>query len=830
MNKNKLNPLFFALAFSSLLISCGTQNASFLKQGYHDLTSRYNANFNAKEKLNLTLKSLKESRKENYDELLPLFSYGTLEDTKTREADFDIVIDKASTAIQLHKISNWSDDNFLLLGKSFYFKGDYPKAIESLRYITANYKDGVDGRSDKKIKKQKNSKKLKAKAKRQDKRNLEKLKAGKDIRPKKSFLKHLPAKSEALVWLVKAFTANKQLNEAQAVLDYIALDNSFIQNYDREKELVHADYLIHQKLYSEAIPHIQLALESYKSNKKKARYKYVLAQLYQKTGNNAAAVTYYKDSEKGNSNYDMIFNAKLNALKLSSNNKDTDKEDKLLAKLIKDSKNIDYLDQLYYERAIIAKNKKDIKQASDFLALSIEKSTTNTKQKAKSYVMLAEIFYSKEDYTLAQENYAAALPLITPEFANYTVIAKRANVLTDLVNQLNIISKNDSLLKLANLSPERMERMLYDQAVASVEAQKKGNGPKAIVDKFAQNDKPQNDAKWYFYSENAKSIGYNTFKQKWGNRVLEDNWRRTNKASGNTTTEIVKTEEELTKEKIEALYQQLLAEIPKGDSGKIDLKNEIVKAHYTAGNIYKFDLNSEPKAIDNFMAIVSDYPKSEYDAESLYNLYILNKEKNNTAADKYKNLVLTNYPDSKYAKIIKDPLYAESLKSENIKVESFYEETYNLYAKDEFEAVINRINEAKTLYPNNKLEAKFALLEAITFGKQSKYQPYVDALEAVVKNFKNTEEEAKATEMLAFLKGKFPEPDKTTVPVKIETEKESTEDSLFDADKGKDKEGFKLNFGKKELLKVGVNEDAEKKAKEDIKKDESEDSELKKIK
>ena len=153
-----------------------------------------------------------------------------------------------------------------MLGKSSYLKGDYPKAIESLRYITANYKDGVDGRSAKKIKKQNNSKKLKAKAKRQGKKDLE------------------------------------QFNEAQAVLDYIALENSFIQNYDREKELAHAEYLIAQNLYSEAIPHIQLALEKYKSNKKKARYNYVLAQLFQKTGNNAAAITYYKESEKGNNN------------------------------------------------------------------------------------------------------------------------------------------------------------------------------------------------------------------------------------------------------------------------------------------------------------------------------------------------------------------------------------------------------------------------------------------------------------------------------------------------------------------------------------------------
>lgn len=810
MVKNSLFYFVYVFSFSILLVSCAQYNASFLKQGYHDLTARYNSNFNAKEKYKLSIKAIEDARKENFDTIIPLYAYGTLDDTKTKSADFDIVIDKASRSVQLHKISNWSDDNFLLLGKSFYMQGNYDKAIESFRYITANYPNGVDGRSEKKIKKQRNSKSRKAKLKKQEERNIKLQKEGKDIRPKNGFLKHSPAKSEALVWLAKSFTQNNQLVEAQAVLDYIALENTFIQNYDRDKELAHAEFLLKQNLHSEAISHIEKALPLYKSNKKKARYHYVLAQLYQKLGNNSKALFYYDEATRKNSNYDMVFNAELNKLKLSSDNKNTEKEDKLLSKLIKDSKNEDYLDQLYYERAVIAQKNKDIASAKEFLALSIEKSSQNTNQKVKSYLLLADIYYNEIDYLPAQTNYAECLKIIKPTHSEYKKVTKRANVLGTLVEQLAVIEKNDSLIELAKLPTNKLEALLYDKAVANIEAEKTSNNTTKITDQFAANDVKTNDNKWYFYSDNAKSVGFAKFKKIWGERLLEDDWRRTNKSASSNSDLVIKTEDEIFDEKVNTLYEYLLNEIPKTDSAKLATQGNTIAAHYTSANIYKYDLENENKAKYHFEELINTFPNSKYDAESYYNLYLLNKTENITLANKYKNTLIAKYPDSKFSKLIENPNYLETIAKENLAVDEYYTETYLSYLKDDFETVIQRSNASKTLYPNNDLAAKFALLEAITLGKQTKYQPYVDALEAVVKNYANTDEQAKASEMLAYLRNELPikeakpsNSNETVLPTKENT-------SIFDENKDKDKEGLKVNFGKKEIIKIGTNDEAEK--------------------
>lgn len=815
MNLRTIHKIGFFLLVIFLFNACAKYNAGFLKQGYHDLTSHYNAYFNAKENYKNTIKSIETSRKDNFDELLPLYAYGTAEDTKAKASAFDITIDKSTRAIQLHQISNWSDDNFLLLGKAFYMQGEYGKAVESLRYITANHTKGVDGRSKKKIKKQKRSKKRKKRAKKQLKKQVAKQKAGKDIRPKKNLLVHEPAKSEALIWLVKTFTAQEKYTEAEAVLDYISTDKTFIQNLDKEKELAYAQLMLKQNQYSVAIEHLENATNLYKSKRKKARMYYVLAQLHQKTKQNTKAIDYFKKATKHNADYEMIFNAQLNLLKLS-NKSENSKEDKLLAKMLRDSKNENYFDQLYYERALIAYQQKDIKKAKEFLNQSIEVSKDNIKQKAKSLELLADIFYAENQFVPAQENYSACLDLIDEKYPNYKTTYKRANILSVLVENLNTINKNDSLLEIAKMPKAQLENAIYAQAVEIVEQEEEAQANQnALIDKFAANDRKRNDRKWYFYSENAKSIGYAKFKELWGNRKLEDNWRRSNKNSLENTDFVQKTPEEIREDKINTLYEQLLAEVPQTEAQKESYQKALIAAHYSSANIYKHELNDEAKAAKHFRFLSDKLAPNDYEAESLYNLYLIQKEVNKGKATQHKNKILTHHSESIYAKMLKDPNYAKTMKNSNKAVEQYYQETYVSYTKEEYGNVIQRIKTAKTRFPNNKYEAKFALLEAITLGKQKKYQPYVDGLEKVKIQYAGTEEGDKATELLAFLKGETPKVDAQSITIDKNAPQNTIKENnaIFDANRDKDKEGFKVQFGKKDIIKVGINEDEDKKSK-----------------
>lgn len=818
-----------------LFFGCAKQNASIVKQTYNDLTGHYNTYFNGNEIYKQAMLGIENSRTEKYDSIIPLFAYGTLNDTKGQESQFETAIKKAELTVQLHQekiggknyqtdednsITNWADDAFLLVGKSYFMTGNYDKAIRSFRYITANFDEAVDGRSKKKIKKQKSNKKRKAKAKKKAKKLIEKEKAGKDIRPSKHLFSHESAKSEALIWLAKTYSAQGSYQEADAVLTYIGSDKTFLKNYDAEVALAKANNQLAQGAVSSAIPHMLEAIKGVKKAKEKSRYQFVLAQLYEATNQNGLAASAYNQSIKGNPNFEMAFYAKFKLIQMShSDGYDKSEAKKLIAKLLKDSKNRDYQDLLYYEKALFALEEDKREDAKEFLAKSIDRSTVNKEQKAKSYVLLADLNYEEEKYELAQAFYDSTVQIVTPKFENYNFILNRSNVLNELVMHLRTIETNDSVLLIADMSEDDMESYLYDLAVEMVEKEEKAAADRINNLPVTSNSSGKGDKKaWYFYSESAKTSGYKTFQSKWGDRTLEDNWRRSERGND----EITDGEEEGINDndffgKVDEQYAFLLAEIPTSDAEKEALRTAIIDAYYGAAVTYRIGLDNSEKAVVMFEKLVQKYPDNVHQLESYYNLYLLHDLLGNSVkAKKYKDLVLNEYPESKFAKVIQDPDYLNQLNAQVAGVLSFYEATYDMYFAGQYDNVIERGEEAKTKFPNNNLQAKFDLLTALSIGAKKLYDPYVASLRSIVQNYKNTEEQEKAEELLAYLlerdeKAKQ-EKNQERIDAKEKVKKEldgklipknSTKGSTEEnEDETEDKDGLKIKFGTKEL-KVG---------------------------
>lgn len=818
---SKIPHLFFALF---LLSACAKHNAGIVKQTYHDLTSHYNGYFNANEHFNLQLKSLQKDRVENYEEILPLYGYGSLEEIKDQNGTLRTSIEKARLSIQTHQekslsknykpkddnsISNWSDDAFLLIGKSYYLQGEIDSAISCFRYITANFDESVDARSKKKIKKQKQNKKAKAKEKKKEDKLIELEKKGKDIRPSKKFTVHETTKSEALVWLANSYIAQEDFGKAEAILTYIKGDKNFLKNYDKEVALSNANLFVAQGNYNGAQAFIETSIVHTKKQKEKARLQFILGQINEKNGNNALAAQYYNNSIKGNPNFEMIFYAKLKIIQMNRKSSSDSKETlKLIAKLTKDNKNREYFDQLYYEKALIALANKDRELAKEHLLKSVDLSKSNVKQKGISYIKLAEINYEEEAYAPAQAYYDSALNFIEETFPDYNQVSTRSSVLGDLIDNLTTIKTNDSLLILAEMPAKDLESYLYKLAVDQVDAaiKKEEKSNQTVVVASASDDKGDKNA-WYFYSEASRNSGYKKFKQIWGEIALEDNWRRSEKNSegGGSTEETVQGEEEYF-DRIQARYDEMLAAVPNSKEGKDKLKEDIISSYYNAAVIYKVGLENETKSIEMFEALNSRFESNKYEPEALYQLYIIHTNRDETAkATNAKEELLRKYPNNKFAGFIKNPQQLEKLDTKE-QIAAFYEETYDLYIAENFDAVILNCEEAKTKYANSKLMAKFDLLKAMAIGGKKLYEPFISSLEYVVANHKATEEQAKAEEMLAYLRGEDAKEQskidpKTKIPDKqvskeIGTESKSLQMPVTESDDGS---GVRLKLGNKEI-------------------------------
>lgn len=759
-----------------ILNSCAKHNAGIVKQTYHDLTSHYNGYFNAKENYNIQIKSLANNRTEDYEQVLPLYPFGKIEEIKDQNSSLSTSIEKARLTIQTHQekkegknyqkgednsISNWADDAFLLIGKSYYMQGEMDSAISCFKYITANFDEGVDARSKKKIKKQKSNKKLKAKAKKLEDKNLKKEIDGKDIRPSKKALVHEATRSEALIWLANAYTTNGQFTDAESVITFIRSDKKFLKDFDNEVDKANAYLFLSQNNNNTSIEYLNKTLESTKKQRNKVRIQFILGQLNEEVGNNEAAAEYYKQSIKANSNFEMVFYAKLKQIQMNRKGEINTKEtDKLIAKLLRDNKNKEYYDQLYYEKALIALNNNERDEAKEMLAKSIEKSISNSKQKGISYITLADLNYEEEGYVLAQAYYDSSLALINSDYFDYNRVSNRSVVLTDLVDHLTTIKLNDSLLVLAELSPKELESFLYKQAVDLVDAEIKQENKNKQAQLIASgNTSGKNDKNsWYFYSEASKNSGYKKFKQVWGDIELEDDWRRSDKSNSadfdSETAENSKEDEYF--ERVDLKYQTMLSAVPNTEEDKKIFRDDIITAYYNAAVTYKIGLDNLPKSVEMFETLNKKYPSNVYKPEALYQLYVIYTDlnKTNKASDSKTELV-NKYPDSKFASYIRDPrtLQQIDIKTE---VENYYDLTYQKYLDEKFDEVILTCSEIDSKFTENHIKAKFDLLKAMAIGGKKLKEPFIASLEYVIKTYQNTEEQEKASELLAYLNGEEP--------------------------------------------------------------------------
>ena len=821
---SKRIPFFFILF---LLGACAKQNAGIVKQSYHDLTSHYNGYFNANEQFNTQIKSLSAGYINNYDEILPLNSYGNLADFKDQNESLDITIEKARLSIQTHQeklegknyqanednsISNWSDDAFLLIGKAYYFQGELDSSINCFRYITAHYDEAVDGRSKEKIKKQRNSKKKKARDKKDKKKLIEKELAGKDIRPHKKLGLHESAKSEALIWLTNAFIANKQFIEAESIITYIRGDQTFLSDYDTELELSNANLYLAQESFNTGLPYLERAIDQTKKQKNKRRLQFIAAQINEKLGQKDRAAEYYQQSMKGNADFEMVFYAKLKLIQMYGQNPSKESEAlRLIAKMTKDNKNKEYLDQLYYEKAMIAFNNNEKEDAKKFLIKSTVLSSTNTKQKGISFSKLGDMYYEEEDYTLAQAFYDSSMNFLDKSFIRYDIVSNRSVVLTDLIDYLTTIQLNDSLLLLGNIPAKKLQSLLYKQAVDIVDAevkQEKKNLQTSMIIPTEQGTKGSKNG-WYFYSEASKNSGYKKFKQTWGEIELKDDWRRSNK---NNSFDSVDNEDSLDEQdeyfaRIDAQYEKMLSAIPSSEKEKKSLKKDIVIAYYNGAVIYKIGLTNLPKSIEMFEDLNHLYPNNKYEAEALYQLYVLYSDRESTAmAEAAKSELLRKYPDDKFTAYLKNP-NANQEKNIDIQAADFYAHAYALYEVDNFDEVISQCEQANELFPKVPLVAKFDLLKAMAIGGKKLYDPFITSLEYIVEKHANTEEQEKAEELLSYfndtsnIKTSSPS-DKLINDKKINIDLPQTNQTIKQKDfsSSNSTDGVKIKLGNKEVL------------------------------
>ncbi len=714
------------------------------------MITHYNFFFNARERVRTGSASLATSHEDKYDRVLSIFKYGDLTKAKSVFPDMDEAMKKVSIAISRNSMvlkgkkdnkvderNKWIDDCYLLIGKAQFYKHDFWSSIETFQYISSEYKES-------------------------------------ELRP------------EALLWLCKSYLELGKTVDAEYLLDYLKNDKKFPENLKGDYNAAVAQYHLMKDDVPRAIESLKKASATAIKKDDRARYTFILAQLLQKQDSLQEAFSNYEKVIKMNPIYEMSFNSRINRARcydVSSGSGEIVKKE--LNKMLRDEKNEEYKDQIYYALAGIAQQEKEEQLAITLLNQSIRASSSNTSQLAQSYLALGNIFYKHPEYIPAAAYYDSCLTNLTNDHPDYIDIQSKKNSLERLVKNLKVIQQEDSLQSLASLSPqereEKIKRLIAFEDSEKERLKKEEEEKKKIEEEKVLEEKnlksqvrdvngPGATAQgsWYFYNQSSIAFGYNEFLKKWGTRKLEDNWRRSEKDAtiengdennddgiDSTANNQSSINDSISKLDAVARQKAYLAMIPATAQSIQESNVKVTEALYNCGVIYREQLNNLPESVKSFELLNSRFPDSKYKLPSYYNLYRTLMALGDTAkAETYKSYLLNNYPDSEYSKLITNPNYYKELKKKTAVLEVFYENTYRAYLNRQYQDVIERKEESDALFPNSKLASKFSLLKAMAVGKTKTAQEFELALEDVIRTYPKDSVSTRAKEILDFMHGK----------------------------------------------------------------------------
>ena len=634
-----------------LVAACSTEKNTLLSRSYHSTTAHYNGYFNANDLLNEAMKSYRNNLKEDYYSVLTIRTLPDEEEVKSMYSPIDTAIAKCTKVIQKHAMpgmdkpskkkeehNKWIDENWTTIGVANYYRRDYAVAMKNFEYVQKFFSNDKSTYV---------AELWMAKTNIQEGRFTE-----------ASFnLANLDKAVELSTGKQKKSKSKKSKKKSDKE-DEVA---EFPKKLRFELEITRAQFFEKKKDVDGEIKALEASLEFVKKSYDKARIHFILGQLYEGKGDRGAASDHYNKALKSNGGYEMNFNARLKRA-LNGGSSDVEKD---LNKMLRDEKNGEFKDQIYYTLGLIAQNEGKEDKAIERFTNSAFYSTNNQRQKGMAYERLADTYFRKKDYVKAQKYYDSCAAVIPETYPNAEGVRNKALKLQDLVTAIETAQYEDSVQRIASLSEEEryaFAEKLVKQIKEEEERQQRINEERARQLREQANKAEEGAGnKWYWNNPKAKQEGFEEFKRQWGQRVNEDDWRRSEKpALGFSPEEDTLGDDGNNSAEVDAVDsltpESLLAKLPLSDSLLQGSRERMMSAYFDAGRIYQDQLNEDQLAEKQYNIILGKPFDSNYKLLSAYQIYKMYDPAAQQAIDQ-KNYILTNYPTSDFAGYLRDPDY-----------------------------------------------------------------------------------------------------------------------------------------------------------------------------
>lgn len=723
------------------LFSCSKEKDTAAARLYHSTTSYFNGYYNANYLFNETVDRLEEQYRFPEEGFIEVVYYGTEDEIKSFDTDFETVIKKNDAVIFKHPNGNFIDECRLLNGKSWFYRQNYTLAMQNFAVVLDSFPDS----------------------------------------------KHGP---EARFWIAKTHYMMENSQMTRDILDRELINNDTVYIHAKlegDMAMFRTRLAIEDKDYKTAAKILEENIDFISNRRRRARAHFLLGQLFAETREYPKSYENYSLVEKYSPDYPLTFKSKIKIARLFvdfQEGKDDDMEVyKYLEKLLKDEKNYEYRDQVFYEFALLELKKDNLQGGIDYLQESIWANVSNQRQKALSYYKIGQIyFYNLQNYTQAQAYYDSAATVITPTAPEYKEITTLAATLKDYITYLNTISYQDSMIWLSTLPKDTLDAMINkmveeekrreeeEQARMLKEMQSNNNSNFNPAFQQFQNQGNRNrqnqGGKWYFDNPNAVTNGRIQFEQVWGKRPNEDNWRRRNKINAMAMAPGKEGANEESGPPVDSTLlkkyggkYKYYKDIPTNEDEVAEANRKIEDALYNLGQLYAQKLNELDSAIITFEKMLDRYEDSEYTLRARYALYNLYKEKNSPIAEVHKNYIVNEHPQTVYAYLIlnKDP---NDLKKDELDYAFAYDGLFNAYASKQYETSLGFsefLLAQDNFQENPEIDlARLHYIRGMSYGYTGEQDSLTKILSYVISQYPQSEVTPIAQKTLNYLKNGLP--------------------------------------------------------------------------
>ncbi len=717
------------LVFIVILLTqwgCSTQKNSFVNRTYHTINAKYNGFFNARESYRDGVKRLGELHNDNYEQILSIFRYGTEQDAGSVSSNMDITYEKASLVIRRHSMdirgveyNKWIDESYFLIARSHFFKRDFTLSILTFEYIIRKY----------------------------DSQRIYDSKA----------------------WIAKAYHEQGRFEQALRMLEM--LEDEYDQGLLADETTVlfrktYADHYLRQGQYAQAAAQLQKGIPYVNSKNEKVRLTFIQAQLFHHSGDYASAQNTYSQVLKMRPDYQMAFQARIGmAMAYDPSVGGSGFIRNELLNMLAEDRNRVFRDQIYYALAQLAIRQDDKQEAIRLYTRSYEVSEDNDMQKALSFLRLGEIYFDQPDYLQASNYYDSTTTYLPTGYEHYDDIRNRQMVLTRLTQQVRVIEHEDSLQRLAAMTPAEQKAVaeliikdLREEERRQQEEERARQAAMRDAGRMARDTRGMGDQDrgWYFYNSTAMTNGEMEFFSRFGDRRLEDMWRISNKqmiAGGFGMDGFEDFEEEEPEEELDAYDPETyLRNIPNTEEMMEASNQRKMQAYYNMAMLFKDQLRDVENAIIAFNDMIDLFSGTPLGMHAYYYLYHLYRESQDFAmAENVKNQLLELFPDSEYAKIIGDPNYANTIRARQNRIQQLYKDSYNAFFAGRYNVISQNMRAIDTLEVPRETRAQFAYLNALALGKSDDPVLFRNELQQIVDQYNDTPVHQPATILLASL-------------------------------------------------------------------------------